>query len=254
MIARTTVNKYLWRRDLPDARDHIYKSSTTRIPTSVDYRRYCSPIDDQGQLGSCTGNAIAGAINLIDNKNNNRAIRVSRMFIYYQERLLEGTTRIDAGAYIRDGIRACYTYGAPLETLWPYNIGLFRSQPTPAAYSDALNRKVTSYQRCLTLSDIKAALSAGYPVVIGFDVYESFESAVVARTGQMPYPNKRREQLLGGHAVCVVGYQDSNSTLICRNSWGSGWGDRGYFYMPYAVITDTSMSSDFWAVDAVNSR
>ena len=220
-------------------------------PPSMDFRSYCSPIDDQGDSGSCTGHALAGAINLIDNKKYQKIFRVSRLFIYYQERVIEGTVSSDDGAYLRDGIKACYTYGAPLEGYWPFDLTKITVKPSKQAYDDAVKRKVTSYSRCSNATTIKNSIATGNPVVIGFDVYESFESDAVARTGMMPYPDKRRETYLGGHAVCVVGYRDSDSRLICRNSWGSGWGDRGYFYMPYAVVNDPSMSSDFWSISSM---
>ena len=251
-----TLPKYHWRADPPDTRDHIYQPPLgVTLPASVDLRPYASPIDDQGQLGSCTGNAIAGAIDLIDKKTQNKILRVSRLFIYYQERLLEGSINYDAGAYIRDGIKACYTYGAPQESLWPYTISKFAVKPSTASYADALNRKVTGYQRCVDFNSVKAAVAAGNPVIVGFTVYASFEGALNNTTGMMPYPNVATEQVLGGHAVCIVGYNDNlnGGRFICRNSWGTGWGDRGYFYMPYQVIKNTSMSSDFWTISAVHN-
>lgn len=225
--------------------------SVSNPPATVDMRSYCSPIDDQGQLGSCTGNSIAGAIDLLDRKYNNKQTRVSRLFIYYYERYLEGTLRTDSGAYIHDGIRVAYTYGAPQETLWPYNINMFAVQPNSAAITDAAKRKATSYQSAANFNAVINALQNGYPVVIGFDVYSSFESSTVARTGMMPYPNTNTEQLLGGHAVCIVGYNNNNNRFIVRNSWGTSWGDQGYFYMPYQVIQNTNMSSDFWVIKSV---
>jgi len=251
-----SIPKYHWVRDPVDARDHIFSvpAPTTPPPAVVDMRNYCSPIDDQGNLGSCTGNAIAGQIDLIDRKRS-KQLQVSRLFIYYQERLLEGTIRYDNGAYIRDGIKACYTYGAPLESLWPYVINRFAVKPSSAAYKDALKRKVTSYQRCTDFAAVKAALVAGNPVTVGFDVYASFEGTANTNTGMMPYPNTNTEQYLGGHAVCIVGYNDNlaGGSFICRNSWGTNWGDNGYFYMPYQVIQNTSMSNDFWAIVAVSN-
>ena len=253
-----SLPKYHWRRDPVDTRDHIFKTPapTTPPPSIVDMRNYASPIENQGNLGSCTGNAIAGQIELIQRKVNPAKGRdVSRLFIYYQERLLEGTIRYDNGAYIRDGIKACYTYGAPLESLWPYVINRFTTKPSAAAYTDALKRKVTSYQRCTNFAAVKAALVSRYPVTVGFDVYSSFEGAENTNTGMMPYPNTRTEQYLGGHAVCIVGYNDNlaGGSFICRNSWGTNWGDNGYFYMPYQVIQNTSMSNDFWAIIAVSN-
>ena len=253
LVVKNSLPKYHWVRDPVDPRDHAYAPvELSRIPTLVDLRPYASPIDDQGNLGSCTGNAIAGAIDLVD-REENKSVRVSRLFIYYQERLLEGDIGQDNGAYIRDGIKACYTYGAPQESLWPYTISQFAVRPSQAAYNDALHRKVTSYSRCADFTAVKNALATNRPVVVGFNVYSSFESASVARTGLMPYPNTRTETLLGGHAVCLVGYDDSKNYFIARNSWGTGWGDHGYFYMPYQVIQNTAMSGDFWVINAVSN-
>jgi C1A family cysteine protease len=254
--------KYHWTRDPLDPRDHIYQAppelTAARLPVSVDLRQYASPIDDQGNLGSCTGNAIAGAIDLIDRKTQFKQLQVSRLFIYYQERVLENSVYYDNGAYIRDGIKACYTWGAPLETLWPYVQSKWATRPSNAAYLDALYRKVTGYAKCLDFNSVKTALAAGTPVIIGFNVYASFESGTWANpggSGLMPYPNVYTEQLLGGHAVCVVGYNDNlaGGRFICRNSWGTSWGDKGYFYMPYQVIQNTAMSSDFWTISGVRN-
>ena len=250
-------SKYNWLPDKPDSRDHIFNAAAVapaQLAPAVDLRQYDSPIQDQGQIGSCTGNAIAGLINLIDKKVNKTPLQVSRLFIYYQERVYEGTVNYDSGAYIRDGIKTVYTYGAPTENLWPYQTRLLYNRPSIGAWTDAAKRKVTGYQRVMNLNDIKVALSAGNPVVIGFTVYESFEGSVNNNTGMMPYPNTSTEQILGGHAVAVVGYNDNlgGGRLICRNSWGTSWGDRGYFYMPYQVITNTSMSGDFWLISAVH--
>jgi C1A family cysteine protease len=249
--------KYHWQPDLPDARDHIYQMAPMAVmPTRVDLRQYCSPIEDQGALGSCTGNAIAGQIELINRKKNSKTHDVSRLFIYYEERVLEGSVRWDAGAYIRDGIKVCYTKGAPLESLWPYNQTKWATKPVQAAYTDALKRKVTGYQRCTNFAAVKNAVAAGNPVVIGFTVYDSFESGNWwYTTGMMPYPNTSTEQVLGGHAVTIVGYDDNlgGGRFIVRNSWGTGWGDQGYFYMPYQVIQNTGMSSDFWLISSVTN-
>ena len=256
----TYLSKYRWLREPDDPRDYIYQLAPLTLAPSVDLRQYCSAIEDQGYLGSCTGNAIAGQIELIDRKGG-KNLDVSRLFIYYEERVLEGTVRWDAGAYIRDGIKVCYTKGAPLESLWPYNQSKWATRPTTAAYNDARNRKVTGYQRCLNFNAVKNAVAAGNPVVIGFNVYSSFEGAWSyiphgqSGSGMMPMPNKRTEQLLGGHAVTIVGYDDNlnGGRFIVRNSWGTSWGDNGYFYMPYGVIQDTSMSADFWLISAVRN-
>ena len=123
-----SIPKYHWKREPVDTRDHMFASAPMTLPTSIDLRSYCSAIEDQGYLGSCTGNAIAGAIELIDRKRG-KALDVSRLFIYYQERVYEGTVNYDSGAYIRDGFKAVNKLGAPLEVYWPYIINRFATRP-----------------------------------------------------------------------------------------------------------------------------
>lgn len=246
------IPKYRWVRDKPDNRDYKYAVTNLKQSNTVDLRPQCSTIEDQGNLGSCTGNAIAGAIELL-NKRENRTLEISRLFIYYFERLFIGTVNYDSGAYIRDGIKACYTYGAAQESLWPYIIRKFRMQPSGPALTDGQKRKITLYQRITNHEGCLDALNNGYPVIIGFDVYSSFQSASVARTGIMPYPNTKKEKLLGGHAVLLVGYDKERQVYIARNSWGTRWGDKGYFYMPFQVIQNQRMSGDFWIIKSVNN-
>ena len=174
------------------------------------------------------------------------------MFIYYYERLILGTVNYDSGAYIRDGIKATNKYGASLESLWPHDIRKFRQEPITEAKNDALNRKVTRYERVNDFNGCVDALTNGYPVVMGFYVYDSFMSTNVARTGIMPYPNTKREKLLGGHAVLLVGYDKTKKVFIVRNSWGTSWGDKGYFYMPFDIVKP-NMSSDYWIIKSVNN-
>jgi C1A family cysteine protease len=160
----------------------------------------------------------------------------------------------DSGAYIRDGIKVTYTYGAPLESIWPYTITKYKAAPTATAVKDAAKRKVTLYQRATDFNACIDALSNGYPVVVGFTVYNSFESGNWWYTnGVMPYPNTRTESVLGGHAVLLVGFNKTTQQFIARNSWGNSWGVGGYFYMPFSVIQDTTMSSDFWVIKTVNN-
>ena len=249
-----------WKREPVDARDKIYAPKAIILPKTVDLRQYCSPVDDQGNLGSCTGNAIAGVIECLDRKAG-KNLDVSRLFIYYEERVLEGSVNFDAGAYIRDGIKVVNKKGAPLESLWPYSLSKWATKPKQAAYTDALKRKVTGYKRCSDFTAVKNALALGNPVIIGFDVYSSFEQGSWQNangTGLMPYPNVNTEQVLGGHCVLVVGYDDTPGSpiegrFICRNSWGTGWGDQGYFYMPYQVIANANMSDDFWIITSVTN-
>ena len=253
VIPRTLEDKFSfqWKPDKLDTRDYKYTVTPKASPNIVDLRAFCSPIENQGSLGSCTGQAIAGAIELL-NKRNRKPTDVSRLFIYYYERLLLGTVNYDSGAYIRDGIKATNHYGASLESYWPYDIRKFRQEPISEAKTDALNRKVTRYERVNDFNGCVDALSNGYPVIMGFRVYDSFMSKNVARTGIMPYPNTKRERLLGGHAVLLVGYDKRKKVFIARNSWGTNWGDKGYFYMPFDIVKP-NMSSDYWVIKSVNN-
>lgn len=247
-----TIPKYHWKKDKIDKRDYLYKTSTKPQPNHVDLRQYCSSVEDQGNLGSCTGNAIAGAIEFL-NKRNRKPNDISRLFIYYFERLTIGTVNYDSGAYIRDGIKSCNKNGASLESLWPYDITKFKYKPNSKAIQDASRRKVTLYERVLDHNGCIDALNNGFPVTVGFYVYSSFETDQVYDTGIMPYPDIKKEKLLGGHAVLLVGYDKKAKTYIARNSWGKYWGDEGYFYMPFAVIENPKMSEDFWVIKSVNN-
>lgn len=247
-----TIPRYHWAPDKLDVRDYKYQVTNKTQSNAVDLRNFCSRIEDQGNLGSCTGQAIAGAIELL-NKRSGKQNDVSRLFIYYYERALINTINYDSGAYIRDGIKVTNKQGAPLESLWPYDIKKFAHRPTSNAINDALNRKVTLYERVQDHDGCLDALNNGYPVIIGFYVYSSFQSPQVSRSGIMPYPDTRRERLLGGHAVLLVGYDKNRQVYIARNSWGPIWGDKGYFYMPFQVIQNRNMSDDFWIIKTVSN-
>ena len=253
VVKRTLDKKFslIWKTDKVDTRDYKYQVTQKINPGIVDLRSHCSPIENQGSLGSCTGQAIAGAIELL-NKRGGKPNDVSRLFIYYYERLLLGTVNYDSGAYIRDGIKVTNKYGASLESRWPYDIRKYKQEPIVEAKTDALNRKVTRYERVADFNGCIDALSNGYPVIMGFYVYDSFMSKNVAKTGIMPYPNTKRERLLGGHAVLLVGYNRTKKVFIARNSWGTNWGDKGYFYMPFDIVKP-NMSSDYWIIKSVNN-
>jgi len=249
------ISRYGWLPDLPDERDHFYAAPVAApavLPASVDLRPQCPPVYDQGQLGSCTANAIAGAIQFDRLKQQLAQVFVpSRLFIYYNERATEHTIDSDSGAQIRDGIKSVAKLGDCPETEWPYTIARFKTKPSPECYADALRYRVVSYQRLTpVLSQLKGCLASGYPFVFGFTVYESFESPQVARTGHASLPGSG-ERAIGGHAVVGVGYQDAKQWFIVRNSWGSGWGLKGYFTLPYAYLTDENLASDFWTIRVV---
>jgi C1A family cysteine protease len=243
---------YGYLKDKKDERDFIYRGieQPAGLPVSIDLRKYASPVRDQGQLGSCTGFSMAtGLREFIEIKNTGKLIVLSPLFLYYEERKIEGSISQDAGAEIRDGMKVLATMGVSPEKNDVYNINKFTKAPTKTAIKNALPFKLSVYSRITTLNDMKSALAVGQGFVFGFDVYESFESQAVANTGKVPMP-KPNEQLLGGHAVFAVGYQDDSSWsgggyFIVKNSWGTNWGDKGYFYFPYAYAS-SSMVSDVW--------
>jgi C1A family cysteine protease len=222
------------------------------LPTKFDLTNICPGVYDQGQLGSCTANAIAGAIEFEQIKQDLKPFFTpSRLFIYYNERAMEGTVDSDSGAQIRDGIKSVSKQGDCPETEWPYDISKFKTKPPAKCYKDALKYKVVLYQRLIqNLNQMKGCLASGYPFVFGFSVYESFEGPQVAKTGVVPMP-AQGEQQLGGHAVMAVGYDDASQRFNVRNSWGTGWGIKGYFTIPYAYLTQASLASDFWTIRLV---
>jgi C1A family cysteine protease len=243
---------YTWKPDMPDFRDHLFHKHPmfvrgAELPASVDLRPKMPPVFDQGELGSCTGNAIAGALSYLEYRDNDATFDISRLFIYYQERVIEDTVAWDEGAEIRDGIKACANVGYCAETLWPYDPTQFAVKPPDTAYADATAHKISEYMRAVELIDYQTALAAGLPVAFGFTVYDSFQSDEVAQTGVVPMPAKS-ESSLGGHAVLMVGYDDASQRVIVRNSWGSAWGQGGYFTLPYAYVTDRTLSDDFWVI------
>jgi C1A family cysteine protease len=257
-----TNARYGWIPDLPDQRDHLFAAAPEvvgSLPNTIDLRPDCPPVYDQGHLGSCTGNAIAGAIEFDRMKQKLNVFVPSRLFIYYNERVMEGTVNSDSGAMIRDGIKSVAHQGVCPETEWPYDITKFTNKPSASCYTDALKDRAVAYQRVIPLlNQLKGCLAAGYPFVFGFTVYESFESQQVTNTGHAPMP-ATSEQVLGGHAVLCVGYEDAHQWFICRNSWGDAWGmpsgpghkDRGYFTLPYPYLTSPQLSSDFWTIRTV---
>ena len=245
------IQKYGWRPDLPDFRDLCYTpevAAFAALPASVDLRPQCPPVYDQGKLGSCTANAISCAIEFDQMKQQETVFNPSRLFIYYNERDIEGDIDQDNGAQIRDGIKACASLGACDEQIWPYDISKFADKPSDAAYSAAAAHTITKY---LSIAQdpnhIKAALAEGTPVVFGFTVYDSFEGEDVARTGELNMPVSG-EATVGGHAVIIVGYDDATQRYTVRNSWSDQWGQKGYFTMPYEYVHNPSLASDFWAI------
>jgi C1A family cysteine protease len=246
MAEKRTLN---WRPDLPDHRDLLLQhwKPIFLLPKRIDLRPLCSAVEDQGSLGSCTGNALASALELLDVKRVGQYEDLSRLFIYYQARSYINELYNDSGAYIRDAVKSIRKVGAAKEKLWPYVIDKFDDKPSPEAYADANGRRFKSYWRLNTLSSMLNCLAAGYPFVFGFSVYTKFMSQEVATTGVLDMPIKG-EQMEGGHAVLAVGYDKKTQRIIVRNSWGKSWGKEGYFTMPFDYVSDRNLSDDFWTV------
>lgn len=257
-VKPVVLNKrlYGWRKDKKDDRDLIKKFLKFRHIengiSEVDLRGLCPKVYDQGHLGSCTANAIAAAYEFDMMKEKEKDIFIpSRLFIYYNERKMEGNISEDAGAEIRDGIKTINNVGIVNEEEWPYDISKFTDEPPKNLYDEAKNHLAVKYQRVENdLKHMKECLHQGFPFVFGFNVYESFESEEVSKTGVMPMP-KKGEKILGGHAVMAVGYNDKKKVIIVRNSWRESWGLEGYFEMPFDFIKGEDCS-DFWVVQRVN--
>ena len=242
-----------WKRDLPDHRDFKFKIVVPHdLPPLVDLREQCPIVYNQGNLSSCTTNALGGAFQFEQKKQGKPDFIPSRLFIYYNERVMEGTINEDAGAMIRDGIKTMVDAGVCPETMWKYLECKFKQKPPQECYTEALNNQVQEYLRISphTLYEVKHCLSDGYPVAFGFTIYESMMTDEVARNGLVPIPNVN-EAPIGGHAVLAVGYDDSKESLIVRNSWGAEWGIGGYFYLPYWYITTPNAAADFWTIRLV---
>ena len=224
----------------------------------VDLRTKFPPVYDQGELGSCVFNACDGAYGFEMMKQGEPYVSMSRLFMYYNTRVAEGTVDQDSGAEIKDAVYQIGSYddahGTCTEELWPYDITKFTVKPTDECYTNAKLHHVVKAERIQQdLTDLKQSLLDGYPVIFGFQVYESFETEAVAKTGKMPMPAPG-EKLLGGHGVVLAGFDDTQSVFIVRNSWGTSWGDAGYFYMPYDFIVKPDYASDFWSIRLVQDQ
>jgi C1A family cysteine protease len=253
-LAVRTQKRYGWRVDHPDMRDFLLAVEPVKtLPAKASLRRQMPPVYDQGDLGSCTANSVGAILEFNQLKQKEAdAATPSRLFIYYNERVMEGTADQDSGAEIRDGIKSVAQLGAPPETLWPYDVAKFARKPSAKVYREARKHQAIRYARVQQSTiALQNVLASGFPISFGFTVYESFESDV-GSDGIVPMP-KPNEQTLGGHAVVAIGYRTIRGQLYfeCRNSWGPRWADHGYFWLPAAYVTSSSLASDFWVIEQV---
>lgn len=253
MNTQNETFKFGWIPDLPDHRDVLYSAPLKwlqTLPSNIDLRASCPVVYNQGQLGSCTSNAVGAAFQFTQKKQHIPDFTPSRLFIYYNIRRMMGTVPSDSGASIRNGMKTMANEGICAEMRWPYDITRFTSMPVQDCYDKALTNQALAYSSIdnTRLSQLKTCIYEGFPFVFGFTVYESFMT--IGADGVMPMPQPD-ESTLGGHAVMAVGYDDAKQVFIVRNSWGTQWGDHGYFYMPYTFITDLGYARDFWTLRLV---
>lgn len=249
-----------WIPQKPDFRDLKFSVEQEELkPIQSVYLsdKYKLPLPyDQGQLGSCTANGIGFLVHydLLNKFSQNKTapFMPSRLFIYYYERLSEGTVDQDAGAVIRDGIKVVNRMGVCSEDLWPYDIEQFAVEPDAKCVQSALNCEALKYKAVDNTNKqlMVNCLLQGFPIVFGMSVYESFMGHKVAATGIVPMP-KATERLVGGHCMAIVGYSLQYDAFIVRNSWGTGWGQKGYCRIPAAYLCNDNYASDFWMVTLV---
>lgn len=236
-----------WRRGAKHPLDATLASFlAAALPPSADLRSLCPPVGDQGQLGSCTANAGCEALEFLE-RQGQRDTLYSRLFVYARTRQLEGTPLSeDSGAQVRDTVEALARFGACLESTWPYDVDAFCQEPSEDAAKEALLHKAVLYYACPNLFTVKASLAQGFPVAFGFEVYDSMMSAAVASSGIVPFPTAQ-DSVVGGHAVLAVGYDDSRQAVLVQNSWGTGWGLGGFFWLPYRYWDD-GLADDCWTL------
>jgi C1A family cysteine protease len=267
-----------WIPDYPDIRDYTELREEIKLilgakgplkakslPSSIDLREWCSPVEDQGQIGSCTANAGVGVIEYYERKSFKRHLDASRLFLYKVTRNLM-KMKGDTGAYLRTTMGAMVLFGVPPETYWPYSDDgdKFDKEPPAFCYAFAQNYQALKYFRHdppglkaeETLKKVKTYLASGHPAMFGFTVYNSIEQTDT--TGRIPFPSPK-ENIEGGHAVVAVGYDDkmviqnkygkikTTGALLIRNSWGKGWGEKGYGWLPYEYVSK-GLAEDFWSV------
>lgn len=248
------IARFGWRMPNPDFRDLRYTPQTAarQLPASVDLRAGCPSAFDQGQLGACTSHAIAAMVMFEQQREGIPVFVLSRLAHYYWERMFEGTTQVDAGASLRDGLRVVNRIGMAFEFTWPYDPNRFRLRPPPSVQRQAALHTVTQYMAVSqTLDAMRGCLADGHVFVTGISVFDSFERADVLKTGDVPMPSAS-ESMLGGHAITICGYDDNAQRFRWLNSWGPSYGQNGFGTLPYGYLANPRLAGDTWAVKVCN--
>jgi C1A family cysteine protease len=237
------------QRSPVDHRDIKYKIQNIPLKLEMDLREWDSPVEDQGELGSCVSHALTSCYELMVKKGlPGKFNELSRLYSYYHTRVLEESVNEDAGViYIRNAIKASATYGMCKEALWPYDIAKFKQQPSPNCYIDASNRKIAEYKSVSSNLEVLEALNQFKPIVIGLTIYDSFMT-ITDKKPEIPIPGEY-DFVLGGHSVAVVGYSLPKKQFIIKNSFGTDWGDNGYCWMPFEYFEKYVF--DMWTIEPV---
>ena len=250
-----TQQRYGWHPSLPDVRDVpatqlLLGAAPPTLPAKVDNRNFMPPVRDQGMIGSCTGFGATAAYYGASKRNGRYPVPESALFAYYNARWYEGTVAYDSGATVRDVVKGLAKFGVASETLWPYVPSKYATKAPTQVYTSALRHQALRYYSVgQTDLELRRVLAAGLVVIIGFSVYESFESQAVARSGNVPIPG-RSEAMVGGHCVVLCGYDTTSPyQWLCQNSWGARWGSGGYFRMHRDYLTNERLSGDFWVLE-----
>lgn len=245
---------YGFRRDSRDPRDREFTMVASLLPKAVDLQEMCPPVLDQKNLGSCVLHAVTENLRYLLIWSGKADVPLSRLQAYYDVRTIEGTVNSDAGCEIRDAIKVAAKIGIGHEKLWTYSdkAGKWKKKPTAGVYKDAPNFNAIAYERVAVNTDrIKHALALGFPVIIGVELFSSFETDAVSNTGIVPMPDLKKEQDVGGHAMLIVGYGKVEGHFTVRNSWAEDWGDKGNCYLPEAMVGSTKFGSDYWIIKSV---
>lgn len=255
VISRADGSFYMlggYRASTPTDDVPMFKASlkAESLPAKVDLRKYMTAVENQGQIGSCTANAAAGAYEyLLNRKQGVSDYDVSRLFLYYNIRVIRHTENQDSGGAIQDIVTSLKNDGICSENTWPYVENKFKQKPNQQAYEEAKSNKISKFE-CIPreLNAWKSALAQGNPIIFGLLIFPSFQTP---RNGRIPMPGNEKAD--GGHAMCCVGYSDPDRVFIVRNSWGHQWGDGGYCYIPYDYMMSSKYNSgDGWVIYDVN--